>query len=286
MYQNHSQCFKLFIMQVFSGKNILSLCCNLPGPLLAHRLQILGASITKVEPPSGDPLKIYNQNFYNFLNQKQNIINLNLKNPSDYIQFKNLLKNTDLFITSNRPKALEKLNIIWESLHQEFPQLCMLMIVGENSPHENESGHDLTYQAKKGLLTPPQIPLVPWADLCGAQEALIQSFILFALKEQTHFGHLKRVSLSESLNSFCLPKDFGLSGNQNSYLGGLLPQYNIYETKMGWVAVACLEPHFLKIFQLEMGLEIEDIKNKFLQKSAQEWEAWAKEKDLPIVKII
>ena len=38
------------------GIRVVSLAVNLPGPLTAARYTALGAAVTKVVPPSGDPL--------------------------------------------------------------------------------------------------------------------------------------------------------------------------------------------------------------------------------------
>jgi len=39
------------------GVRVVTLAVNVPGPVAAARLCELGASVTKVEPPGGDPLE-------------------------------------------------------------------------------------------------------------------------------------------------------------------------------------------------------------------------------------
>ncbi len=45
-------------MQPLDGVTVVSLAVNLPGPLATARLAQLGADVTKVEPPAGDPLAV------------------------------------------------------------------------------------------------------------------------------------------------------------------------------------------------------------------------------------
>lgn len=45
-------------MKSLEGMRVLNLAINVPGPVAAARLRDLGASVVKVEPPSGDPLRV------------------------------------------------------------------------------------------------------------------------------------------------------------------------------------------------------------------------------------
>ena len=71
-------------------------------------------------------------------------------------------------------------------------------------------------------------------------------------------------------------------------VGGGLPEYNLYEASDSWVAVAALEPHFRAALEKALNFESrnpEEWRPIFAKKSAAEWEAWAKEFDLPIVAV-
>ncbi|GMQ91665.1 MAG: hypothetical protein BMS9Abin11_0976 [Gammaproteobacteria bacterium] len=58
---------------------VLTLALNVPGPVTAARLVGLGASVTKIEPPSGDPLAQVCPDWYQALSRHQEIIQLDLK---------------------------------------------------------------------------------------------------------------------------------------------------------------------------------------------------------------
>src|SRR5947209_14488954 len=63
------------------GVRVVSLCINTPGPVAASRLQRLGATVIKIEPPSGDPLKNFAPGWYESLATGQTVITLDLKDP-------------------------------------------------------------------------------------------------------------------------------------------------------------------------------------------------------------
>ena len=51
-------------MPALDGMRAVSLAVNVPGPTTAARLVALGASVTKVEPPAGDPLETAHPAWY------------------------------------------------------------------------------------------------------------------------------------------------------------------------------------------------------------------------------
>ena len=65
-----------------AGVGVVSLAVNLPGPLAVARLASMGASATKVEPPSGDPLQAVAPSWYEELAAGQEVVTLDLKSPA------------------------------------------------------------------------------------------------------------------------------------------------------------------------------------------------------------
>jgi crotonobetainyl-CoA:carnitine CoA-transferase CaiB-like acyl-CoA transferase len=83
------------------------------------------------------------------------------------------------------------------------------------------------------------------------------------------------------------PYDYGLT-NHGSLLSGVLPEYCLYQAKTGWVAIAALEPHFRKALttQLELSsLSKDSVAEKMKGKTAEEWERWANQYDIPLVAV-
>ncbi len=270
-----------------AGLKIVSLAINLPGPVAAGRLRDLGARITKIEPLDGDPLERGCSAWYRALHTEVKVIRLDLKAVADRARLNPLLADADLLLTSSRPAALERLELGWSKLHQEFPRLCQVAIIGHEPPDENRPGHDLTYQATLGLVSPPEMPRTLIADLGGAEEAVLTALALLVARERTGAAGFAQVSLAQAAARFALAHQHGLT-LASGLLGGAWPGYNLYQAADGWVAVAALEPHFAERLKLELGVGSfthEALCEAFAKRTADEWEQWAATHDLPIVAV-
>jgi crotonobetainyl-CoA:carnitine CoA-transferase CaiB-like acyl-CoA transferase len=83
------------------------------------------------------------------------------------------------------------------------------------------------------------------------------------------------------------PLTYGVT-NDGGLLAGTLPEYSIYQTKAGSIALAALEPHFSARLKEHLELEMlssESLTQVFKQKTAYEWVAWAGERDIPLAEI-
>jgi crotonobetainyl-CoA:carnitine CoA-transferase CaiB-like acyl-CoA transferase len=266
------------------GIKIVSLCINTPGPLAAARLAGMGAAITKVEPPAGDPLKSAARGWYDAMARGQTILTLDLKDLAQRRQLDDQLAASDLLLASFRPSALERLGLGWDSLHQRFPKLCFAGIVGYPAPDQERSGHDLTYLADTGLVSPPTMPGSLYVDLAGGERCASEALALLLNFSRTGQAGCSWVSLYECALELAQPLRAGLTGRGQG-LGGGSPFYGLYQSSDGWIAIAALEPHFAKRLLEELGLETTDrsaIEKIFLQRSSEAWRKWADERGLPL----
>ena len=271
-------------MQPLRDVRVLTLAVNLPGPLAAARLRQLGAVVVKVEPPQGDPLETARAGWYRRLHEGVEILRLNLKVPQDQARLHDELTRADLLLTSTRPAALRRLGLSWDELHARYPRLTQVAIVGHPPPEEELPGHDLTYQARLGLVAPPELPRTLLADLGGAQEAVSAALGLILMRERGQGSHYASVSLANAAAFFAEPLRQGMTAPDGT-LGGGWPGYNVYRAREGWVAIAALEPHFWKRLNEELGVATptwEQLQTVFRTRTAREWEAWGAARDLPL----
>lgn len=269
------------------GMNVVSLAVNVPGPAAAARLREFGAEVTKVEPPGGDPLEASTPAWHEAMATGQEIVSLDLKNEDDRSELFRLLENTDLLLTSNRPASLARLGLSPDVLREKHPRMSYVAIVGYPSPRENEPGHDLTYLAEYGLLTPPELPRTLLADLAGAERAVSAALGLLLGRERGFGAGYAEIPLSEAAEAFAEPLRYGIT-HPGELLGGGFPGYGIYRTSDGWVAVAALEPHFLEKLLAELGMERadkEEMEKIFAEHTSEWWQKWAAERDLPMAAI-
>ena len=267
-----------------AGICVLSLAVNLPGPAAAARLQELGACVTKIEPPSGDPLAPASPGYYEQLAAGQQVVRVDLKSDVDTLW--ELLGEIDLLIVSSRPSALARLGLDWASIHARLPRLCQVSIVGHPGDGAEIAGHDLTYQASVGTVSPPQLPTVLVADLAGAERVVADGLAALLQTARTGKGTRREVALSDVAQTMAQPASHGLTG-PGGPLGGALPGYGIYDTADGCIAVAALEPHFWAGLTAHLGVEgsRSELETAFAARTATEWESWAREHGLPIAAV-
>jgi crotonobetainyl-CoA:carnitine CoA-transferase CaiB-like acyl-CoA transferase len=271
-------------MRPLENMRVVTLAVNLPGPLAVARLRQLGANIIKIEPPDGDPLSRAHPEWYRELHDGVEILTLNLKENEGRARLHECLERCDLLLTATRPAALARLGLSWSELHARYPRLSQVAIVGYLAPDDNEPGHDLTYQARLGLLSPPALPRALIADWAGSQDAYSTALALLLARERGQGCQYRQVSLAKAAESFAQPLHRGLSAPGGS-LGGGFAGYNLYRTRDGWIAIAALEPHFWANVGTELGQPSpsrEQLQRFFLTRTAAEWEQWARERDLPI----
>ncbi|MBI2426193.1 MAG: CoA transferase [Candidatus Hydrogenedentes bacterium] len=271
-------------MKPLAGLTVVSLAINAPGPVAAARLRDYGARVIKIEPPEGDPLNHLGTGWYSELSADMDVRTINLKDPAGRAQLDDTLEHADLLLTAQRPSKLAKLGLSWPALHARFPRLCWVAIVGYPPPNEDVPGHDLNYQAYYGTLTPPQMPRVLVADMAGAERATTAATALLIGRERGREAGFEYVALSEAAEAFSKTVAYNITV-EGGVLGGGLPNYRIYETKSGYLAVGALEFHFFHGLMRALDLTPDDtdkLGEIFLTRSAAEWETWAEEFDLPL----
>ena len=283
------------------GLRILSLALNLPGPAALMRCRRMGATCTKVEPPSGDPMGHYNQEAYAQLHEGVKVLQADLKTAQGQEAVHRELARTDVLLTSFRPSALHKLGLGWKELHGRYPALSQVAIVGSPGVRAEEPGHDLTYLAGNGLVPGLELPATLYADMSGslmASEAVLQA----AMRKHERYagsgdphpeGLYLEVALSDAAGYLALPRRWGLTQPSGS-VGGAHAGYGVYRCKDGRVAVAALEPHFAAALCAAAGVAGTDMKAMFAKdthaavaaffaaRSREELDRLAVEKDLPI----
>lgn len=262
-----------------SVMRLVSLAQNVPGPVAVARLVREGATAIKIEPPAGDQLSHLCKPWYDELHAGIQVERLDLKSTEGKARVLSLIETVDVFLASQRPSALGRLGLDAGTLHRAFPGLRYVNIVGDTANPE-EPGHDLTYQAQAGLIH-EEMPLTLVGDMVGAERAY--AAIKDAMQEP---GATRIVGLFDALHDLAAPLRHGLTA-KGGWLGGGNPAYAIYQTRDGAIAVAALEPHFRSRLYEGLGLpDGADLRNVFLTRTAEEWEQWAKVRDLPLTRCL
>jgi len=270
-----------------AGIHVVNVAVNVPAGVAAARLGELGAAVTKVEPVEGDPLEAASGELYARLTEGHTIVRLNLKDEADRARLDEVLAAADVLLTSSRPSALARLGLGWADLQGGHPRLVQVAIVGHSAPDQEHPGHDLTYLAPFGLVSPPALPQTLVADLGGAERAVTAAVALLLARERGDGERYTEVALADAAEGFSLPWTFGLTV-PGGVLGGGYPFYGLYEANGGWIAVAALEPRFRDRLVAELDVDEpshEAFRAAFAARTPDEWERWAAERDLPIAAV-
>ena len=211
-----------------------------------------------------------------------------MKRPEDRTRLDQYLLAADLLVTSSLGSSLERLGLAWPALHAKFPKLCQVAIVGYPPPDDELTGHDLTYQASVGLLSPPAMPKTLLADMAGAQATVTAALAAILLRSRTGVGNFTQVPIAGALDFFTLPLRHRLTAT-GAHLGGGVPNYSLYQTADGWLAVAALEPQFWAQLQALLNLKQgthDELQAVLLTRSAAEWQTWAEQNRLPLAAVV
>ncbi len=152
-------------MKGLEGVKVVELTGYVAAPAALRVLGEMGATIYKIEPFSGDEYRTNAPGFgmerndiddpaFELASMNKNWLAVNLKNPAGMEFVHKLLADADIVITSFRDKALKKLGLDWETLHEKYPKLVygQMRGYGERGPEKNSRGFDATaYSARGGL---------------------------------------------------------------------------------------------------------------------------------------
>jgi alpha-methylacyl-CoA racemase len=270
-----------------TGIAVVNAGVNLPAMAAAARLVELGAAVTRVEPPAGDPSEAAAPSLYATLTGGQEIVRLDLKDVDGRAELALRLSSADVLLTSSRPSALARIGLDHAFLAVQHPRLVQVAIIGHAAPRQELAGHDLTYVARHGLLSPPALPRTLLADLGGGERAASAAIALLLGRERGVDGRYAEVALEDAAAAFAIVHEHGVT-SAGGLLGGGDPFYGVYDAAEGFVALAALEPHFRRRVLGELGIPegtADALAAAFRQRSAREWERWADERDIPLAAV-
>jgi crotonobetainyl-CoA:carnitine CoA-transferase CaiB-like acyl-CoA transferase len=253
---------------MFNGVRIVELAQYVFVPGAGAVLADLGAEVIKIEAVSGDPYRTLRiadgrQTKSANLSMEQNnrgkkSLALDLKRPEGRELLLKLIETTDIFLTSLRPAALERLALGPEELRARNPRLIYVRGngFGFHGADANRPGYDASaFWARGGfahILTPPgQPPIRPRPALGDHASAMNIAFGMAAAlfnRERTGQGSVVEISLLGSA-MWILSADVALSQAVSDSDAarfakeGRYPLTRPYETSDGrWIQLMFLDP--------------------------------------------
>lgn len=149
------------------GCLVIDLTTFVAAPAAGRLLADLGARVIKIEPPKGDgwrangisqgPNRFSAEEnpIFDLYNNGKDLISLNLKTEDGMKIMLDLLSKADVFITNNRPAALARMGLDYETLHKKFPRLIygIVLGLGAKGPDADIKAFDTTaFWSRTGFL--------------------------------------------------------------------------------------------------------------------------------------
>ena len=248
------------------GLRVVDAATLAAGPLVATALGEFGADVIKVEQPgAGDPLRTWGDRkdgiglVWKSMSRNKRCVTLDLRQTEGQALFHDLLDVSDVLVVGNRPSALERWGLDYESVHEAHPRVVMLHIsgYGRGGPKRDRPGFGTLAEAMSGFahLTgqpdgPPTLPPFMLADGVAALAATYA--VMMALYHRDAGGgegQLVDVNLIEPLarlmESQTLSFDqLGIApGRVGNRLDASAPR-NAYRTGDGrWLALSGASPN-------------------------------------------
>ena len=169
------------------GLRVIEAATLAAGPMVGAALGEFGAEVIKVEPPgAGDPMRTWGNRrdgiglAWKSVSRNKRCVTLDLRQPEGQELFHELLAVSDVLIVGNRPSALERWGIDYDSVHARHPRLVMLHVsgYGRGGPKSDRPGYGTLAEAMSGFAHvvgqpdgPPTLPPFMLADGVASQAA-------------------------------------------------------------------------------------------------------------------
>lgn len=163
-------------MALLDGLRVLDLTMWRPGPYTTQLLAQHGADVIKVEPPAGEPMRMFRDHF-DLLNQHKRSVSLDLKSTEGRALCLSLAAEADVFVEGFRPGVADRLGVGPDTVRELNPKIvyCSISGYGAAGPFRDLPGHDVNYRAYAAALPPdatsPEPDELPVADMAGATMA-------------------------------------------------------------------------------------------------------------------
>lgn len=266
--------------QALDGLEVVDLGQIYNGAYCSLILSYLGANVTKVEPPFGEPLRSRVDEGeppeFVMLNSNKDGITLNLKSDRGQELFKDLIRDADVLVENYAVGTMESFGLGYEALSEVNPSLIYAHAsgFGDTGPKSDRLAMDLIVQAVGGIMDvtgfpdgPPVKTGIAAGDFLGGIH--LAAGVLGALyqREQTGEGQFVEVgmydavypSLLSQLGAYYKEDDVPpRTGNRHSGLAKC--PYNAYETSDGYVTILCASnAHWQKLLE---AIGREELKNE------------------------
>jgi crotonobetainyl-CoA:carnitine CoA-transferase CaiB-like acyl-CoA transferase len=275
---------------ILDGLTVVDLTQNVAGPYCTQLLGDMGATVIKVERPTGGddgrrfaPLWHGDSTVHLANNRNKKSICADLDHPRGQEIVRRLSRTADIFVHSMKPGSTESRGLGYEDLAKENPRLIYASIsgFGDFGPLRNLPGYDPLGQAYSGIISmnghpgsPPARVVVPIIDMGSG--LWLFSGVLAAIIERGKTGRGSRVrtSLLETGVTWTalMMTNYMATGQVQGPAGSTSPAaapYEAFQTSDAWVLVAAGNDRLFAKFCEVLGLSEIPTDPRFLTNSVR-----------------
>jgi crotonobetainyl-CoA:carnitine CoA-transferase CaiB-like acyl-CoA transferase len=246
------------------------------GPYAGLLLAKAGATVIKVEPPRGEPLRVREAVGGGaslplaMLNSNKRAITLNLKSPKGVALLRALARKGDVLLENFAPGVMDRLGVGADVLMAENPRLIYASATGYglSGPERDNLAMDITIQAASGAISVTGFPDGPPVKAGPAIADFLSGTHLYGAivtalfeRERTGRGRLVEVAMIETMFP-TLASNLGMIHNRpgnpigrtgNRHGGLSVSPYNVYACQDGWFAIICTNEAHWRSLAAAMG---------------------------------
>lgn len=246
------------------GLRVIELARILAGPWIGQTLADLGATVIKVESPTGDDTRQWGPPFitrsgkqeaayYHAANRGKQSVTCDFNNQADLDRVKALIADADVVVENFKLGGLRRYGLDYDTIAASHPRVVYASVTGfgQTGPRASEPGYDFLIQGLSGIMdltgTPggePQKVGVAWIDIFTGLYGVIG--IQAALAERARSGLGQHIDLAlfdcgvgvlanQAMNYLA-------SGHSPTRMGNAHPNivpYQVFPTKDGYLIIAC-----------------------------------------------
>lgn len=242
-------------------------------PYCAFLMAMAGATVIKIEPPNGEPLRrraavAGGSVPQAMLNSNKLGLSLDLKNPKGREILLRLADRADVLIENFSPGAMARLGLGHEALLRRNPRLIYAAGsgYGQTGPDRDRLAMDLTVQAAVGIMHTTGFPDGPptkagptVCDFLGGTHLYGAVMTALFARERTGKGTFVEVAMQDAAYptlASAIGMHFGGERGKapprtgNSHAGLAMAPYNVYPASDGWLAIIVVtESHWDRLLR-------------------------------------
>lgn len=257
------------------GIKVIDLTRFVAGNMLTHQLADFGAEVIKIEPPEGDPLRIWQTAgkdiWWQIYCRNKKSIALNFRNKKSVDIIRDLIVKSDVLIENFRAGVLEEMGLDPKELLKLNPKLVVTRISGwgQDSMYKHKPGFGTLVEGYSGFAAingfedrPPVLPPMFLGDMtAGIYGAFATLAALINVKNGNGKGQVIDLALFDPIISTLGPQaaNYHFTGKLKKRTGSLssttCPR-NVYKTSDGrWIAMSAAKQSIVERLFTIMGRE-------------------------------